>query len=65
MGVFYREKGIRKRKTKRREKGLGRKRESSKDTRVESREIRFYTKRGIRTRRMWISEEPLPIGERQ
>ena len=41
MGVYYREKGVRKRKTRLKEKGMGRKRESSKDTRLESREIRF------------------------
>ena len=60
-GLYYKEKGVIKRKTRKRGRGIGRKRERSNDTRIEYREMRYYTKRGLRTRRMWLSEEPLPL----
>ena len=64
MGVYCREKGVRRMKTQMKGKGVGRIREGSRDTRVERREIRLMTRSGLRTRRMWMSEEPLPLGER-
>ena len=61
MGLFYEEKGVRRRRSRKIGRGLGRKRENSMDTRLEYREMRFFTKRGVRTRRVWLSEEPLPL----
>lgn len=61
MGLFCEVKGIRKRKTKKRGMSIGRKRENSEDTRLEYREVKLFTKRGVRTRRVWLSEEPLPL----
>lgn len=64
MGMFYEEKGVRRRRSRKIGRGMGRKRENSADTRLEYREMRLFTKRGVRTRRVWLSEEPLPIGVR-
>ena len=61
MGLYYEEKGVITRKSRKRVKGLGRKSESSKDSRIEYREWKYYSKKGVRTRRMWLSEEPLPM----
>ena len=52
MGLYVEEKGVIKRKSKKRLRGLGRKRESSMDSRIEYRDLRLFTKRGVRTRRM-------------
>ena len=65
MGIFYEEKGVVRRRSKKRGKGMGRKRENSMDTRLEYREMRIYSKKGVKTRRVWMSEEPLPIGIRK
>ena len=64
MGLYYEENGVIRRKSRNRVKGLGRKRENSIDSRIEYRDLKFYTKKGVRTRRMWLSEEPLPTRER-
>ena len=65
MGIYCQVKGVRIRKSRKRERGMGRKRANSEDTRLEYREKRLYTKRGVKTRRVWLSEEPLPIGVRR
>ena len=52
MGMFYEENGVIRRKTRKRVKGLGRKREISMNSRIEYRDLIYYTKKGVRTRRM-------------
>ena len=59
MGLYYEEKGVIRRKSRSRVKGLGRKRENSIDSRIEYRDLKFFTKKGVRTRRMWLSECPV------
>ena len=61
MGLYFEEKGVLRRKSVKRIKGLGRKREKSKDSRINYRELRYNSKKGVITRRMWLSEESLPI----
>ena len=63
MGVLVKEKGVKglRRKTKSRVRGIGRIRANSVDTRLEYREMRITGKRGVRTRRVWVSVEPLPL----
>lgn len=61
MGLYFEEKGVLRRKSVKRIKGLGRKRENSRDSRIDYRELNYYSKKGVITRRMWLSEESLPM----
>lgn len=70
MGVVVEEKGVRglRRKSRKRIRGLGRIRANSMDTRLNYKEVKIFSRRGVRTRRIWVSEEPLPLigrGERR
>ena len=62
MGVFIKEKGVwgLRRKSRIRLRGVGSIRPNSMDTRLEYRELRIFSRRGVRTRRVWVSMEPLP-----
>ena len=65
-GVVLKEKGVRglRRKSISRVRGLGRIRGNSEDTRLEYRDMKIFGKRGVRSRRIWVSEEPLPLWQR-
>lgn len=66
MGMLVKEKGVRglRRKSSSRVRGIGRIRANSVDTRLEYREMRIFSRRGVKTRRVWVSVEPLPLGVR-
>ena len=59
LGIYYMEKGVIRRKTRKKLRRLGVKKEGTLDSRISSKEWRRFTKKGVKTRKVWLSEMPI------
>lgn len=59
IGIYYMEKGVLRRKTRKKLRSLGVKKEGTLDSRISNKEWRRFTKKGVKTRKVWLSEKPL------